>query len=204
VKAYAPKLDDQGRDYLGRMSGAAARMQRLIDDLLSLSRVTTKANRMEQVALSEIAHDVLTDLEFRLHSTRGRVDFEALPEITGDPVQLRQIFLNLIGNALKFHRPNEAPAVRVSAAHTDAQTVEIRFEDNGIGFDSKDAERVFLPFQRLHGRTEFEGTGIGLTICQKIAERHGGTIRAESTPGKGSRFIVTLPVRGPAGERHAA
>jgi signal transduction histidine kinase/streptogramin lyase len=204
VKAYAPKLDDQGRDYLSRMSGAAARMQRLIDDLLSLSRITTKANRMETIALDELANDVLTDLEFRLHSTHGRVDFEALPRITGDPVQLRQIFLNLIGNALKFHRPGEAPVVRVSVAYPDADTVEIRFDDNGIGFEKKDAERVFLPFQRLHGRTEFEGTGIGLTICQKIAERHGGTIRAESVPGKGSRFIVTLPIHGPVGERHAA
>lgn len=203
-KQYGDKVDDQGRDYLSRMSGAAARMQRLIEDLLNLSRVTTKRNSIESIELNALANEVLGDLEFRIQSTKGRVEIGELPRIEADPVQIRQIFQNLIGNALKFHKPDQIPLVKVSAVRRDDGTVELRFEDNGIGFATKDAERVFLPFHRLHGRSEYEGTGIGLTICQKIAERHGGNIRAESTPGEGSRFVVTLPVQGPIGERHAA
>jgi signal transduction histidine kinase len=126
-----------------------------------------------------------------------------LPCIEGDPVQMRQLLQNLIGNALKFHRPDEPPVVRVSAARYDG-VLELRVEDNGIGFESKDAARVFLPFHRLHGRAEYEGTGIGLTICRKIAERHNGNIRAESHPGSGSRFIVTLPLSKLIEVSHAA
>lgn len=204
VKGYTEQLDDLGRDYLGRIGNAAARMQQLIDDLLSLSRVTTKQNPMEPIELRAIAREVLGDLEVRLQTTRGRVELGELPLITGDPVQLRQVFQNLIGNALKFHRLGVPPVVKVTVVLRDAHTIDLCFDDNGIGFDNKDADRVFLPFQRLHGRQEFEGTGIGLTICQKIAERHGGAIRAESKAGEGSRFIVTLPIHGPIGEKHAA
>ncbi|HTE45788.1 MAG TPA: two-component regulator propeller domain-containing protein, partial [Gemmatimonadaceae bacterium] len=204
TKQYSDKVDDQGRDYLSRMSGAAARMQRLIEDLLNLSRVTTKRNSIESIELRALAQEVLGDLEFRIQSTKGRVEIGDLPRIDGDPVQIRQIFQNLIGNALKFHKPDETPVVKVSAVRLDSGHIELRFEDNGIGFATKDAERVFLPFHRLHGRSEYEGTGIGLTICQKIAERHGGSIRAESIPGEGSSFVVTLPMQGPMGERHAA
>jgi ligand-binding sensor domain-containing protein/signal transduction histidine kinase len=204
TKQYSAKLDEQGRDYLTRMSGAAARMQRLIEDLLSLSRVTTKRNATKTIELRELADEVMGDLEFRLQSTNGRVELGDLPSIEGDPVQIRQVFQNLIGNALKFHKPDESPVVRVSAAMRDARMIEIRFQDNGIGFDANDAERVFQPFQRLHGRSQYEGTGIGLTICQKIAERHGGNIRAESVVGKGTCFIVTLPVRGPMGDQRLA
>jgi light-regulated signal transduction histidine kinase (bacteriophytochrome) len=193
VKQYAVALDEQGRDYLGRMSGAAARMQNLIEALLSLSRVSTKKGEVARIDLRALTQEVLGDLEFRLQSTRGRVDVGDLPYIEGDPVQMRQLLQNLIGNALKFHRPGEPPVVTVSAARRNRQ-LEIRVEDNGIGFESKDAARVFLPFHRLHGRAEYEGTGIGLTICRKIVERHDGTIRAESQPGSGSRFIVTLPL----------
>ena len=128
----------------------------------------------------------------------------ATVRIDGDPVQVRQLFQNLIGNALKFHKPGEAPHVQVYALRRSPGQAEVFIEDNGIGFDKKDADRVFLPFQRLHGRSEYEGTGIGLTICQKIVERHGGTIRAESAPGVGSTFVFTLPIHGPVGERHAA
>ena len=204
AKQFTGVLDDQGRDYLTRMTGAAARMQRLVEDLLSLSRVSTKRNPVESIDLAPLVQDVLVDLEFRLRTTHGRVEVAELPRIEGDPVQIRQVFQNLIGNALKFHRPDEPPVVRVSARSLDPDTIEIAIEDNGIGFEAKDAEKVFLPFQRLHGRMQYEGTGIGLTICQKIVERHRGTIRAESAPGMGTRFIVTLPVRGPIGERHAA
>jgi len=204
AKQYASKLDDQGRDYLQRMNGAAARMQRLIEALLSLSRVSTKRNEAELIDLAPLVHDVLGDLEVRIQSTGGKVTVGELPRIEGDPVQIRQLFQNLIGNALKFHRPGEAPSVEVYALRRSPGQAEIYVVDNGIGFDGKDAARVFLPFHRLHGRTEYEGTGIGLTICQKIVERHGGTIHAESAPGKGSRFVVALPTQERIGERHAA
>jgi signal transduction histidine kinase/ligand-binding sensor domain-containing protein len=204
IKGYTAQLDEQGRDYLSRIGSAAARMQQLINDLLSLSRITTKQHPMESVELHSLAHEVLGDLELRIQTTGGRVELGHLPRITGDPVQLRQVFQNLIGNALKFHRPDTAPVVKVSVEQRDDHTIDICFDDNGIGFDNKDAERVFLPFQRLHGRQEFEGTGIGLTICQKIAERHGGVIRVQSKAGEGSRFVMTLPIHGPIGEKNAA
>jgi len=205
TKQYAASLDDQGRDYLQRMNAAAARMQRLIDALLSLSRITTKKKEAELIDLVPLVHEVLSDLEVRIQSSGGRVTVGELPRIEGDPVQIRQVFQNLIGNALKFHKPGEAPAVQVYALRRSPGQTEIYVEDNGIGFENKDAERVFLPFHRLHGRSEYEGTGIGLTICQKIIERHGGTIHADSKPGKGSRFVVALPTQERIGERqHAA
>ncbi|MGD8276766.1 MAG: two-component regulator propeller domain-containing protein [Gemmatimonadota bacterium] len=204
TRRYTSLLDEQGRDYLGRMSSAAARMQTLIDDLLSLSRVTTRQREAEPIDLNALALDVVGDLEVRLRTTDGRVELGDLPTIEGDPVQIRQIFQNLIGNALKFHRPDEAPVVRVGSVPTRPGAVELRFEDNGIGFDSADAERVFQPFQRLHSRQEYEGTGIGLAICRKIAERHRGSIRVESSPGKGSVFTVSLPARQQGALNHAA
>ncbi|MEP6833858.1 MAG: two-component regulator propeller domain-containing protein [Gemmatimonas sp.] len=202
---YAERLDDQGRDYLGRMSSAAARMQLLIDALLGLSRVSSKKLTSEPVELKSVVTDVLGDLEIRLQSTGGMVEVGQLPNTEGDVVQLRQLFQNLISNALKFSRSGEAPRVRVSAVLSEAdRTMEIRVQDNGVGFESKDAVRIFQPFQRLHGRAQYEGTGIGLTICQKIVERHGGTIRAESEPGVGTTFFISLPLHAPTGIRHAA
>ena len=203
-KQYASALDDQGRDYLNRMNAAAARMQRLIEALLSLSRVSTKKNESELIDLAPLVHEVLGDLEMRIQSTGGKVTVGELPRIEGDPVQIRQLFQNLIGNALKFHKAGEPPEVEVYALRRSPGQAEIFIVDNGIGFDEKDAERVFLPFHRLHGRLEYEGTGIGLTICQKIVERHNGTIRAESRPGKGSRFVIALPTQERIGERYAA
>jgi signal transduction histidine kinase len=204
TKQYASKLDEQGRDYLSRMNGAAARMQRLIEALLTLSRVTTKKQETELIDLAPLVSEVLGDLEVRIQSCGGRVTVGELPRIEGDAVQIRQVFQNLIGNALKFHKPGEPPVVQVYALRRSPGQTEIYIEDNGIGFDNKDASRVFLPFHRLHGRSEYEGTGIGLTICHKIVERHGGTIHAESTPGKGSRFVLALPTQERIGARHAA
>jgi signal transduction histidine kinase len=186
------------------MNAAAARMQRLIEALLSLSRVTTKKNESELIDLGPLVYEVLGDLEVRMQSTGGKVTVGELPRIEGDPVQIRQLFQNLIGNALKFHKAGVAPVVEVYALRRSPGQAEVFVVDNGIGFESKDAERVFLPFHRLHGRTEYEGTGIGLTICQKIVERHNGAIRAESAPGKGSRFVIALPTQERIGERHAA
>lgn len=204
TRQYAVQLDDQGRDYLGRMASAAARMQLLIDALLSLSRVSSRKMTSEPIDLLPLVREVVGDLEVRIQSTGGRVELGDLPRASGDAVQLRQLFQNLIGNALKFRRDGELPVVRVSAVRGGDGMLEIRVQDNGIGFEAKDAERIFLPFQRLHGRSQYEGTGIGLAICQKIVERHGGTIRAESVPGVGTSFVFTLPTNDQIGVLHAA
>jgi len=193
---YEDVLDERGRDYLQRMQNAAKRLQTLINDLLTFSRVTTRAQPFAPVNLTEVAQDVVSDLQARIERTGGRVEVGELPIIDADPTQERQLLQNLIDNGLKFHRPDEAPIVKVHSKLLGEQC-QIIVEDNGIGFDEKYLDRMFTIFQRLHSRFEYEGTGVGLAVCRKIAERHGGTITAQSTPGKGATFIVTLPVKQP-------
>ena len=206
LKAACSKaIGAEGSDYLDRMQAAAKRMQTLIDDLLAFSRVTTKANPFEPVDLNRIAQEVLSDLEVRIQQSGGQVELGELPAIDADPLQMRQLFQNLLGNALKFHQEGRLPVVKVrgqavnqpsreSAANGQVEEVcQITVEDNGIGFNEKYLDRIFILFQRLHGRSAYEGTGIGLAICRKIADRHGGSITAKSTPGEGSTFVVTLP-----------
>lgn len=217
-------LGDAGRDYLARMQNAAARMQTLIDDLLTFSRVTTRALPFQPVDLSAVTREVVSDLEARIEQSGGRVEVGDLPAVEADPLQMRQLMQNLIGNALKFSRPGEPPLVRVSrAAGPDAGAIgpkgandagaggngsargttpppdvgycEFTVRDNGIGFDMKYLDRIFTVFQRLHGRGEYEGTGVGLAVCRKIVERHGGTITARSALGQGAAFLVRLPAR---------
>jgi light-regulated signal transduction histidine kinase (bacteriophytochrome) len=194
---FAEPLGETGRDYVDRMHAAASRMQTLINDLLSFSRVTTKAQPFAPVDLNAIVRDVLSDLETRVEQSGGRVEVGPLPTLNADALQMRQLFQNLIANALKFRKPGVPPVVMVSAAPREAdgagEAFEIRVSDNGIGFDEKYLDRIFNVFQRLHGRDQFEGTGIGLAVCRKIAERHGGTITAHSREGAGATFVVTLP-----------
>ncbi|MCX8158009.1 MAG: PAS domain-containing protein [Verrucomicrobiae bacterium] len=207
-------LTPEGKDYLARMQNAAERMQMLIEALLAYSRITTKAKPFAQVKLSEIAREVLGDLEIRIEQTNARIQVGELPEIQADPMQMRQLLQNLLGNALKFHRPGVPPEIQVTAkifttaegaAHgvspalladypPETEFCQIAVQDNGIGFDDKYAERIFGVFQRLHGRGDYEGAGVGLAICRKIAERHGGEITARGQPGQGALFRVTLPV----------
>lgn len=196
---YADRLEAQGQDFLGRMQNAAGRMQVLIEDLLSFSRITTKAQPFVSVNLSTVVEGVLSDLETCIERTQGKVTVSDLPTIDADASQMRQLFQNLIGNALKFHRQDVLPEIEVSARINSDGFCEIRVSDNGIGFEEKYVDRIFTVFQRLHSRREYEGTGIGLAICRKIVERHNGTIAAISTPGKGSTFIVTLPISQPEG-----
>lgn len=202
----ASSLGEEGMDYLDRMQSAARRMQTLINDLLAFSRVTTKGRPFVPVRLSEVAKNVVSDLEVTTERTDGRVEIDALPDIEADASQMHQLFQNLIANALKFHRSDHPPVVRVTGGlltprdGIQDQVCQIVVEDNGIGFDEKYLDRIFTVFQRLHGRSEFEGTGIGLAICRKIAERHGGHITAKSAPGAGASFIVTLPVKQPKGD----
>ncbi len=202
----APALGENGRDYLERMQDAARRMQILLHDLLTLSRVTSTAQPFEKVDLRKVVQDVVSDLEVRIEQTGARIEIGRLPVIDADAGQMRQLLQNLISNALKFHAPEILPRVIVSAKVLDnaeslagsmpgEELVQIMVRDNGIGFDERYLDRIFQVFQRLHSRSEFEGTGIGLAVCRKIADRHGGMISAKSTEGQGATFIVTLPVK---------
>ena len=191
-------LDRNGKEYLERMRNAASRMSVLIEDILSFSRVTTNARPNRAVDLNLVASEAVSDLEQRIKSTNGIVDIQSLPTVCADETHMRQLFQNLIGNALKFHRPDVPPHVRVYTKRlkkTD-KLQTIFFEDNGIGFEEKYLDRIFSVFQRLHGKDEYEGTGIGLAVCRKIAERYGGTITAASEKGKGSTFSFSIPIMG--------
>jgi PAS domain S-box-containing protein len=205
---YADKLGEDGRDYLERMNRAATRMRRLIDDLLIYSRITTKAKPFGPVRLEEIVQEAISNLENLIEETDGSVNAEDISlRIEADPTQMLQLFQNLIGNGLKFHRPNVSPVVRIdvetvpmSRYHSGGRPASpkacrIIVRDNGIGFDEKYLERIFEPFQRLHGRFEYAGTGMGLAICRKIVDRHGGNVTAQSKPGEGTTFIVILPLK---------
>jgi PAS domain S-box-containing protein len=186
----------EGSEYLGRMRNAASRMSVLIEDLLAFSRVTTKAHPYVKVNLNNILRDVVSDLESRIEKTKGTVEVQSLPVVWADPTHMRQLFQNLVGNALKFNRPGVPPVVKVSAQPTSSSDEDhvIFVEDNGIGFEEKYLDRIFSVFQRLHGRDTYEGTGIGLAVCRKIAERYGGTITATSKKGKASTFIFKIPI----------
>jgi signal transduction histidine kinase len=195
-----------GSDHARRMQFAAERMQKLIDDLLQLAQVTSGAKPFVRVDLGRLAREVLGDLEPRVRQTRARVDVGELPTIDADPTQVRQLMQNLIGNALKFHRPGEPPTVEVRGRVVPGpagDVCELTVADRGIGFKPEYRERIFNVFERLHGRDKFEGTGIGLAVCRKVVERHGGTITAEGEPDRGARFVVRLPLR-QAGTREAA
>ena len=191
-------LDENELEYLDRMIDAARRMQDMINGLLDYSRISTRGNPFTQVDLEKTAREVLTDLEIRIEQTEGVVELGSLPIIEADPLQIRQLLQNLIGNALKFHQENVPPMVRIWAEDSPESAkaencICLVIQDNGIGFEQALAARLFQPFMRLHGRSAFEGTGMGLAICRKIVERHRGTITVTSSPGKGTTFTVTLP-----------
>ncbi|MCU0783766.1 MAG: ATP-binding protein [Verrucomicrobia bacterium] len=213
---------ESGRDYLERMQSAAARMQTLINDLLTFSRVISRTEPFEPVNLTAITREVLGDLEVRIERGNAQVEVGELPTIEGDAMQMRQLLQNLIGNALKFQPPGAQPVVRIlgqvvvqpsgrghkafftqkSADGTPTSDVgvgeefcELTVQDNGIGFDEQYLDKIFAVFTRLHGRQEYEGTGIGLAVCRRITDRHGGTITARSKPGEGATFIVRLPLK---------
>jgi PAS domain S-box-containing protein len=193
VLEESENLDPTHQDYLERMNNAASRMRRMIMDLLTLSRVNTQGRPFEEVDLAQTAADVLSDLELQIYRTKGQVVLEDLPTVRADPAQMHQLLQNLIGNSLKYHRPGLPPRVIVSGSAAPGGRAEIRIQDNGIGFEPSEADRIFQPFQRLVARNEYEGSGMGLAICRKIVERHQGKIEVNSTPGEGSTFIITLP-----------
>jgi signal transduction histidine kinase len=189
----AERLSEGGRDYLQRMSDAARRMQALIDGLLAFSRTTTMTRPTEEVELTQIAREVVADLDAVINEAGGTVEVAPLPTVPADPLRIRQLLQNLISNGLKFHRKGVPPVVRIEG-RVRGDTAEITVSDNGIGFEPRHSERIFRMFERLHGRDAYAGTGIGLPLCRRIAERHGGTISADSTPDFGSTFTVMLPL----------
>jgi len=215
IRAFADRLrlkcsstlDAQGLDYLDRMQNAAGRMQTLIQDLLTLSHVSSRAQPFEETDLGRVVQDVFSDLELGIEQTQAKIEVGTLPKIDADPVQMRQLFQNLLSNALKFHKPGQPPEVTISAQLLPSQEQQIAeaapgeeicqivVADNGIGFEEQFVEQVFTLFQRLHSRQEYEGTGIGLAVCRKIAHRHGGSIIARSEKEQGATFIVKLPVK---------
>jgi PAS domain S-box-containing protein len=202
---YQQKLGTEGSDYIERMRASATRMRTLIDDLLMFSRVTTNSQPFAPVNLQNIVEEVIGDLEVRINQTEGEVKIESLPTLLANPVQMRQLFQNLLGNALKFQKPGVRPEICIFSQTLDSLPEEVDplppsrkgyrivVQDNGIGFNQVYSERIFEVFQRLHGRNEYEGTGIGLAICRKIIQRHGGSITARSREGDGTSFILDFP-----------
>lgn len=190
------QLSEEDRDYLGRMMNSATRMRNMVNDLLSLSRVTTRGQPFEMVDLNAVIANVLSDLEVRIERSQALVVVGDLPTVVADPMQMHQLLQNLVGNALKFHKDGQPPHVTVTSTTVDnGRSVQISVRDDGVGFDEQYVDRIFQPFQRLVGMGQYEGSGIGLAICRKIVERHAGQITAHSTPGIGSEFIVHLPVQ---------
>lgn len=189
---YGSSLDASGQGYLKRIQEAALRMSHLIDALLKFSKVVKRADLFSLVDLSKVLPEVLEDLEFQIKKEKAQITVGKLPMLYGDEMQLRQLFQNLLTNALKFHPPGRVPEVSILSRDM-GDKVEIALRDNGIGIQEKYLERIFRPFERLHSRTEFEGSGVGLAICQKIVSHHEGQIHVRSTPGEGSTFYIVLP-----------
>jgi signal transduction histidine kinase len=205
---YASELDGAGEDYIQRMQSAASRMQTLIEDLLSFSRVSRSSETFQPLEMNQIMAEVLEDLDIQIKKERAVVTVGKLPGITGERMQIKRLFQNLINNAVKFHKPNQTSHIEVRGKIVKRQdildelglnvadTPHARFsvKDDGIGFEEKYNDKIFNIFQRLHGRTEYEGTGIGLAICRKIVTNHKGYIAARGMENIGSEFIVILPL----------
>jgi light-regulated signal transduction histidine kinase (bacteriophytochrome) len=203
VAKYKDQLGEEGQLYLSRMQNAASRMRGLINDLLSYSRITSKAQPFQPLELESILREVISDLQVAIEEADAKIVFAALPIIHADPTQMRQLFQNLISNSLKFRKKDQPSIININAnicqktigLEDPQEYCEIRLSDNGIGFENKYADRIFAIFQRLHGKGEYEGTGIGLATVRKIVERHGGTIKAEGVPGVGATFTIEVPTK---------
>jgi len=206
-KSAQTRLDAESEGYLQSISKAAGRMYRLLDLLMDYSRLDRGAAVFEKENLAEVVQTLREDLGNEIRQAGATLTVGELPRLPVISGQMSLVFQNLIGNGLKFQKPGESPVVKVSSeAVTPSDGAgagwRITVEDNGIGFDEKYSERIFQIFQRLHGRNEYEGTGIGLAICRKIVERHGGVVAAHSSPGAGAKFVITLPERESGANSH--
>lgn len=186
------QLDETGREYVKNIVGGANRMQQLINDLLEYSRVNRKGAAFELTDLSDIVNDAIEILEQRIQETNTIIKVESLPVVNVDRIQMLRVFQNLIENAIKYRR-GDPPEIRISTTKKDAFW-NIKIQDNGIGIEREYWERIFIIFQRLHTREKYPGTGIGLAVCQRITQRHAGSISVESVHGEGSTFVIELPV----------
>lgn len=205
---YSDVIDERGRDFLKRMLNAAERMSMLISDLLAFSRVSTRGKDFTEVDLNDVVAAVLEDLEIAIEEADAKVEVGKLPVIQADKSQVEQLILNLISNAIKFRKPDINPLISIRSREPEESELKglhlinqfdwatITIEDNGIGFDQSFAEKIFAPFQRLHGRSSYKGTGIGLAVCRRIVERHNGQIKAVSEPDKGAKFYIIIPLNG--------
>jgi signal transduction histidine kinase len=207
---YNNLLGEQGQDYLERMVNASKRMQLLIKNLLAFSRSASSNDSFQETDLNTILSGVLTDLEVQIDQKEAKIEVSELPRLWVIPSQFRQLFQNLIINALKFSKDGCCPEISVSAEHIKGMEIEhltpnrfndefckIYIKDNGIGFEQQYADQIFTVFKRLHSFDKYEGTGIGLAICKKIVEKHNGFIQATAEVDEGSTFVITLPVRQP-------
>ena len=215
------KLGEKGTMFLQKITSSAARMQKLVDDILDLSKLTINDRSFQKTDLNEVLAHVLSDMEVTITKSNAKIEVDYLPEIEANPSQLGQLFQNLIANAIKFTRPDVQPVVKVYAEIITATSLpslfynnpgynfsvvgnpaykeserfaKISVEDNGVGFDEVYLDKIFLIFQRLHDKSAYEGTGIGLAVCKKIAELHNGYITAQSQLGKGTTFVIVLPL----------
>ena len=198
-KKYSNGLDEKALEYIHIMNNAAIRMGNFINDLLQYSRITTKAKSFESTDLNKVLKEVFNDLEIRINETKTKIKKDNLPVIDADPLQIKQLFQNIIGNAIKYHRPNVSPIININSKiikkEDGRKYCEINISDNGIGFDNKYSEQIFGLFRRLHARSEYEGTGIGLAVCKKIVDQHNGIIRVYSKEMEGSTFYIQLPIK---------
>lgn len=193
AKEYENKLDADGNKYLAFIVGASTRMSALLNDLLAYARLTTEEARPSSIALDEDLEAAITHLDHAITESGAVVTHDPMPTLAVDRGQMVRLFQNLIGNAIKYHKPDEPPKVHVSAEQQTTEWV-ISVRDNGIGFDPKHATSIFEPFKRLHTAAEYPGTGVGLAICQRIVQAQGGRIWATSRPGEGTTFSFSLPV----------
>jgi signal transduction histidine kinase len=204
LQSQSENLTAKQRDFLKRMRSAASRMSTLINDLLEFSRINIRGKSFQKVDLDAVVKDCIDDLSVLIEETGVQLHIQKLPQIIADPLQMQQLLFNLIANAIKFSQTDPSPQVVVSVTSVKApEAIELErlgdwicltIKDNGIGFDQENAEKIFAPFQRLHSRKDFKGTGIGLAICRRIVERHNGVIEAQSGVDQGAVFKVTLPM----------
>jgi light-regulated signal transduction histidine kinase (bacteriophytochrome) len=195
LKGKTENLDPDISVYASKMQESATRMQNMIQELLQYSLVSAKGDPFRSIDLNKVVKEVLEDLEMSIQNSNGIVQTESLPTVEADPIQMRQLFQNLISNAIKFKKEEEPPKIELVAKPCEKGLWDIFVKDNGIGFDSQHGSSIFQPFFRLHGRNEYDGSGIGLAICKKIVDRHRGKIIAVSSKNEGSTFQVTLPIK---------
>ena len=195
LKESAVNLDERSQEYIQRMQNSAKQMSHFIDDMLNFSTISAEQIPFEKINLQERIKEICEELSHTILSAKGKINFSNLPEIEGNKTQIDQLFINLITNSLKYKQEEQTPIINIHQGGNEDGFYELLIEDNGIGFDEKFADKIFDPFQRLHSRSEYKGTGLGLTICKKIVNQHNGTISVKSSPEKGTTFIIKFPTR---------